>query len=189
MFNTPAHPGPFDPLQDADPDVPFFPLMGTDPLAPDLVLEWADKTRKHARSLDDEAEVRRLCAKALDAEHIAWAMQRYLKTGSAEDVRARPTRATYSGATGDDDHDRKELIAYATASLREAAYFACEARDTLLKVELLPVEDAEALATAMAAINRIADLHTPKRQLPIEEPKLPLPAADAGPDRATEETN
>lgn len=163
MVNTPAHPGPFDPLVGADPDVPFFPLMGTDPLAASLVLEWADRARRHARGVDDDAARKRLFAKCNEAEEIAWAMQRYLKTGSPEDARARPVRATYSGAA--DDRSERERIVYATSSLREADYYACEARDMLRELGLLSDEDAAALQQAMDTLKRVAEAHEPKRAL------------------------
>lgn len=179
MTNTPARPGPFDPLQDADPDCPFFPLMGTDEFAPGLVLEWADKTRTRARGTEDTKERLRLFAKCNEAEEIAWAMQRYIKTGSTEDVRARPTRSTYGGATGNEDHDRRELVLHAVSSLREADYYACEARDALTKLELLTAEDATTLHDVMQGCRRVAEAHEPKRALPVEEPKLPLAAGEA----------
>jgi hypothetical protein len=181
MGNTPAHPGPFDPLQDADPSVPFFPLMGTDPLAPPLVLEWADQERRRARGIEEEDVRRRAFAKCNEAEEIAWAMQRYSKTGSAEDVRARPTRATYSGnaAADDGEHERKERLLYATQSLREAQYYACEARDALRELGVGTEPQLYDLMVVLDKLHGVAVAHEVKRVLPVEEPKLPLPVAEA----------
>jgi hypothetical protein len=175
MVNTPAHPGPFDPLDRADPDQPFFPLMAGDPFAPPLVLDWADRTRRRGRATEDDKERARLFAKATEAEEIAWAMQRWEKTGSAADTRAASVRATYAGAEPVAlDHRWKEQLTAGTAALRNAAFHFTEAAAGL------DAGRAEALLEAVETINVIAAAYEPKRASFGAQSELPLTYADIG---------
>lgn len=182
MVNTVAQPGPFDPLGRADPDQPFFPLMAGDEFAPGLVLEWADKTRRQARDIVDEKKRRRQFEKCNEAEEIAWAMQRWAKTGSAVDTHAAPVRASYAGtAPIGDEHRWKEQLALGAASLHNAAYHFVEA------AAVLPPEQAAALEGAIETINRIAAAYSPKRASFAAQSELPLTYAAIG-AAPTEET-
>lgn len=174
MTNTLAHPGPFDPLERADPDQPFFPLMAGDQFAPALVEEWADRTRRYARNVDNTDERTRLLAKCNEAEEIAWSMRTWAKTGRPDEVKATGGRATYSGEKSETNHEWHESLSEAVESLREAAYYMGEARDGLLKLDLLTEEECQALESAMSTVNRMANEREPKRRSYALQPKLPI---------------
>lgn len=174
MGNTIAKPGPFDALTDADPNEPFFPLMGRDPLAPPLVMDWAERTRASIRDLEDEKERRRLQAKCNEAEEIAWSMREYCRSGSAVERRAADTRASYNDAAPREDHRWKALIIAGTRQLRGSAAAFAEA------LEHLPADQAVALREVVEKLNRIATAYEPKRASFGDQPELPLSMAEAG---------
>lgn len=65
-MGTKNKPGAFDCYKAAGPDEPMFVLLARDPLAPDLVRQWADR-RATARGNDEKVAEARQCADAMTA--------------------------------------------------------------------------------------------------------------------------
>lgn len=174
MVNTPAHPGPFDPLGRAHPNQPFFPLMGGDEFGPPLVEEWADRTRRKARFTEDEKTRAHLFAKATEAEEIAWAMREWEKHGPGAATPVPAARATYSGEPAADEHRWKQQLLAGTAALRNAAFHLSEAAAGL------DPQQAAALLATVETVNRIAAAYEPKRASYGAQSELPLTYAEIG---------
>lgn len=172
--NTLAQPGPFDPLEKADPDQPFFALMAGDQFAPGLVEEWADMTRRFARSIiGDDDERKRLILKCNEAEEIAWSMRQWAKTGRADEETVNSNRVSYSGVKVE-EFEWKEALLGAVSALREAAFHMSEARGILEKLELLPADHKEWLDGSILRVNEIANQRQPQRRTYAAQPKLPM---------------
>lgn len=73
-MGTKRNPGKFDCYEAADPDEPMFVLLARDPLAPQLVREWAGRRRMRA---GDPAKI----SEALDC---ATAMERWRAAHDAD---------------------------------------------------------------------------------------------------------
>ncbi len=98
-MNTKQQPGAFDVLAEtkAAPEEPKFTLWGRDPLAPDLVREWAQKNRQRVfASTDWTPEKRKLeLMQSAEAEEIAWSMDDFRKGRRGDE--APKVSTSYSG--------------------------------------------------------------------------------------------
>lgn len=186
MSNTAARPGPFDPTADCMPDEPYFPLVGRDPDAPAAINFWADHRRKRltrelvsrkAPSPERMAEIQEDLQRCTEADEIAADMVRW-KKGQPEH-NTSPGRVNYSGNEADADQvteaAQRSSVAAQVQNLREAAYFASEARDHLGSMAVLDPLQQVQLEEALRLINAVADAHEPKRPgyippLPLEQP-------------------
>lgn len=102
LIGSLANPGEFDVLSKLKEDEPFFPLLGRDRLAPDLVDQWAKANRKRALdefdagTINEERRNREL-SKSTEAEAIGWAMKSFKAGDMAKQLKGEPTAKTYSG--------------------------------------------------------------------------------------------
>jgi hypothetical protein len=73
--NTKNNPGKFDCYQKAAPDEPMFILLARDPIAPDLIRQWAEQRLEEGEDHEkiDEAFA---CADAMDKWRLANATKR-----------------------------------------------------------------------------------------------------------------
>lgn len=180
LIPTIETPGAFDALEKARPGEPIFPLLGHDPDAPATVLFWVDRRRKrlNAGLVEETTEkLREELAQCTDAEIIAHEMRRY-RIGQPDEDTTTPKRATYSGqaldAAGMSEVSWREALADAVRMLREAAFYASEAKERLAMLKASKPTDDYRLDLVLTAINAIADDHTPKRsgvqqELPMGE--------------------
>ena len=187
MTNTLATPGPFDPSDRTDPSEPVFLLVGRDPHAPAAVRHWVDLTRSAACAalidakpgapeIERNQEKLRQCS---EADIIASEMDRWRKGQPDRDE--GQARAVYSGTVLDAEQlseaQRKEKIAEAVRDLREAAFYASEARDKLLALGVLEPAEQISIEAAMASCNVVAEAYTMRR--PGLQEALPLASASA----------
>lgn len=186
MSNTVANPGPLDPTASCKPDEPIFPLVGHDPDAPATVRFWADHRRARImREINDlspgemmsEAQ-REDLRRCTEADFIAVDMDLWLKGKKQEDA-LKGTRLMHGVDEKPEDSadtERREVIADAVSHLREAAYYASEARSGLEGIGDLHELELEDLANAIATINRLAETKTLKRVIPAKEKEEIIPA-------------
>lgn len=183
MTNTLADPGPFDGLAKLRPNEPFFPLMGRDPFAPELVRKWADMQRTHVRTNitdSDHAKVELL--KATEADQISWDMDAYRKgerRQEATEQRAEMPANSYTGHILPEETEKRDAEHRARA---EAARHLSEAAaEAQLAVELLTdlglVDEAEAAATARDTLKSAAETTRPRRPIPMQ-PELAIEKED-----------
>lgn len=178
MVGTAAHPGPYDPLENARPDEPVFTLAGRDPDAPATITFWAHQRRNRAirawgdskRKADQqllEAELKQ-CAEADDTAMLFTEWRR-----NEVPVEESTGRATYTEVK-----KTEEQLAAANAAkalgdnirhLRETAYHMCEAKDGLAALGAIPPEVVERLEADLKYINLLADLVAPQRERPSDD--------------------
>jgi hypothetical protein len=163
MTNTAAQPGPYDPLEKAKPDEPIFTLVARDPHAPATVLHWVGLARAAAMEIEDHEQRRHDLQKCTEAEMIACDMITFRKGHPQQS--AAPARSTYNPvvAGASDEVKRRQSIAAAVQSLREAAYHTQTAREQLTAIGALGPGEAEMLEGSLDGINYVACAHEPKR--------------------------
>lgn len=160
-------PSPHDGFAKAHDDEPIFTLLARDPLAEAIVLEWADRARKAARSLEDDKERIAEMRKAKDAEEVAWAMRRY-RLEEPESVES--TRASYNPEAKTESW--REQLALGVQLLRNAAAGIESAKDIFEALELLDKDDHLMLDSARNILTQIAQERSPRRASWAEKPTL-----------------
>jgi len=119
-MGTKAEPSLFDAYDKAEPNEPIFVLLGRDPQAPDIVLDWAFRRERSIRRGDhpmsDMAKVQE--ARALAGEMRTVARSRRASAATATTLRRRraptiPTRARRmpTVATDQRDYSLLEIVA------------------------------------------------------------------------------
>ncbi len=81
-MGTKNNPGAFDAYEKAEPDEPMFTLLARDPLAPDIVRQWADAYGARC-GIDPPAKQNQ---KINEAYQCADAMEKWLRENPREDV-------------------------------------------------------------------------------------------------------
>ena len=189
MSNTIAEPSPLDPTASCHPNEPIFPLVGHDPDAPAAVRFWADTRRTRITRLindlppgtmmtDDMKEDLRRCT---EADFIANDMESWLK-GKDADEKIKGGRLRHGNDERPDADEStteiREKLAKAVTNLREAAYYASEAKSLFETFNDVTDDEITELGNAIAIINSMAEHRALKRPIPQKENEE-LPTASA----------
>jgi len=164
---TKAMPSLYDGFAKAHEDEPIFTLLGRDPLAEPLVMDWADRARRAARLIEDDKERVAELHKAREAEEVAFAMRAYrLKEPESLDA----ARASYNGTAKAEGW--REQLAIGVQKLRNAASAIAEAQEIFDALELLDNDDHVMLDQAKSIAAQIAKQRSPRRASWAQKPTL-----------------
>jgi phage protein D len=183
MTNTLEDPSPFDALAKLKPNEVYFLLLGRDPHAAKLVLQWAELERNFVREhVTNPEEARRRLLKANDAETIAWDMAAYQKGHKAEsEAVAAPVEKprSYSGhVLPAEAQARDDLQRARTLAARHLSEAAAQAQSAIEILTGIGVEDqAQEIEKVRGWLNAVRDRVLPPRPIAVQ-PELTLGEGD-----------
>lgn len=165
-------PSRFDGFLKAAPGELIFTLLERDPCAPEAVLHWCDLRRKRARDEFKGDELKAELLQIMEAEEIAWEMQRRQKGHETQGEGAK--RESYSGINLDADNAWREQMAQGVTLLHNAVADIGDAAKIFDTLGLLDRDDRQMLSSAMNSARDIAVERSPKHATFAERPTLAM---------------